>query len=101
MRALSSSTSDIPSVKGPSRGGDGDLSLFAKSTADAVREGAKNAAAGAVDRAFRALQSNAYDPVLVLTGGHASRILNALCETPLHRPHLVLRGLATMLDNPQ
>ena len=101
MRALSSSTSDIPSVKGSPRGGDGDLHLFATSTADAVREGARNAAAGAVDRAFRALQSNAYDPVLVLTGGDASRILNALCETPLHRPHLVLQGLATMLDNPR
>ena len=101
MQALSSSTSDIPSVKPASRSVDGDLRLFATSTADAVREGARNAVAGAVDRAFRALQSTAYEPVLVLTGGDASRILNALCETPLHRPHLVLQGLAIMLDNPR
>jgi len=53
---------------------------------------------GAVDRAIQTLQSNAYQPTVVLTGGDASRILNALCETPLHRPHLVLQGLAHMLD---
>ena len=69
-----------------------------ENTAAAVREGAQNAVAGAVDRAIRTLQSNAYEPVVVLTGGDASRILNALCETPLHRPHLVLQGLARMLD---
>jgi type III pantothenate kinase len=101
MRALASSTSDIPSVSAASRRGDDEPDLFARNTADAVREGARNAAAGAVDRAFRALQSNAYDPVIVLTGGDASRILNALCETPMHRPHLVLQGLAYMLDNPR
>lgn len=101
MRALSTSTSDIPAVKTGSRKGEDGLGMFAASTADAVREGARNAVAGAVDRAFRALQSDGYQPVLVLTGGDASRILNALGETPLHRPHLVLQGLAYMLDNPR
>ena len=66
-----------------------------------IRDTGLQAACHGLDRAFRALQSTAYDPRLVLTGGDASRILNALCETPLHRPHLVLQGLATMLDNPQ
>ena len=96
--ALASSTSDIPDVR-PAKGrAAADLGMFARNTAAAVREGAQNAVAGAVDRAIGTLQSNAYDPVVVLTGGDASRILNALCETPLHRPHLVLQGLAHMLD---
>ena len=96
--SLSSATSDIPQVR-PAPGRDGaDLGMFARNTAAAVREGAQNAVAGAVDRAIQTLQSNAYQPVVVLTGGDASRILNALCEIPLHRPHLVLQGLAHMLD---
>ena len=101
MRALASSTSDIPTVRATSRSSGPAPQLFATSTADAVREGARNAVTGAVDRAFRALQSTAYEPELVLTGGDASRILNALCETPLHRPNLVLQGLAVMLDKPR
>ncbi len=99
--ALASATNDIPAVR-PARGGAGaELGMFARNTAAAVREGAQNAVAGAIDRAIRTLQSNAYAPIVVLTGGDASRILNALCETPLHRPHLVLQGLARMLDTAQ
>ena len=97
--ALAAATSDIPQVKPATGRPAADLGMFAHNTAAAVREGAQNAVAGAVDRAFRTLQSNAYEPVVVLTGGDASRILNALCETPLHRPHLVLQGLAHMLDH--
>jgi len=97
--ALASATSDIPKVSpAPARKG-ADLGMFARNTAAAVREGAQNAVAGAVDRAFRTLQSNGYDAKIVLTGGDASRILNALVETPLHRPHLVLEGLAHMLES--
>jgi type III pantothenate kinase len=95
--ALTEATSDIPAVRPAPGRGDADLAMFGRNTAAAVREGAQNAVAGAVDRAIRTLQSNAYEPVVVLTGGDASRILNALCETPLHRPHLVLQGLAHML----
>lgn len=97
--ALSSATSDIPLVRPlPVRKGS-DMQMFARNTAAAVREGAHNAVAGAVDRAIRTLRSNGYKPTVVLTGGDASRILNALSETPMHRPHLVLRGLAHMLEN--
>jgi type III pantothenate kinase len=99
-RALAT-TSDIPDVRTASGRGKTNLEMFATSTAAAVREGACNAIAGAVDRAFRTLQSNGYRPTIVLTGGDSSRILGALCETPLHRPHLVLQGLACMLDNPR
>ncbi len=99
--ALAAATSDIPRVK-PARGREAsDLGMFARNTAAAVREGAHGAVAGAVDRAIRALQSNAYEPVVILTGGDASRILNALCDSPVHRPHLVLQGLAHMLENPR
>ncbi len=97
--ALSTATSDIPRVKpAPGRSAD-DLGMFAHNTAAAVREGAHAAVAGAVDRAIRALQSNAYEPAVILTGGDASRILNAFCDTPVHRPHLVLQGLAHMLEH--
>ncbi|MDJ0794922.1 MAG: type III pantothenate kinase [Woeseiaceae bacterium] len=97
--ALAAATSDIPSVK-PAPGREAsDLGMFARNTAAAVREGAHGAVAGAIDRAIRALQSNAYEPAVFLTGGDASRILNALCDTPVHRPHLVLQGLAHMLEN--
>lgn len=99
--ALAGATSDIPPVKPGSGRANTGLDVFARSTAAAVREGANNAVAGAVDRAIQTLQSNAYSPVVVLTGGDSSRILNALCETPLHRPNLVLQGLAEMLENPR
>ncbi|MGB5625421.1 MAG: type III pantothenate kinase [Woeseiaceae bacterium] len=99
--SLVSSTSDIPSVrplpprKGPS------MQMFGCNTAAAVREGAANAIAGAVDRAIQTLRSNRYKPTVILTGGDASRILEALSVTPMHRPHLVLQGLAHMLENAQ
>lgn len=97
--ALAAATSDIPLVK-PARGREeADLGMFGRNTAAAVREGAQNAVVGAIDRALRTMQSNALEPAVVLTGGDASRILNALGETPLHRPHLVLQGLAHMLEN--
>ena len=97
--ALATATSDIPHVKPAPGRAASDLGMFARNTAAAVREGAHAAVAGAVDRAIRALQSNAYEPTVILTGGDASRILNALCDTPVHRPHLVLQGLAHMLEN--
>lgn len=97
--ALAAATSDIPKVRPASGRAAADLGMFARNTAVAVREGAQNAVAGAVDRAIRTLQSNAYDARIVLTGGDASRILNALVEAPVHRPHLVLEGLAHMLES--
>ena len=72
---------------------------IAANTGDAVRAGALNAVAGAVERAIRVLRSNAYEPDVVLTGGDASRILNALDEQAVHRPNLVLQGLMHMLES--
>ncbi|MCP4302922.1 MAG: type III pantothenate kinase [Gammaproteobacteria bacterium] len=97
--ALVVATSDIPSVRPlPARKGCL-MQMFARTTAGAVREGALNAVAGAVDRAIETLGANGIEAETVLTGGDASRILNALYVTPLHRPHLVLQGLAHMLEN--
>jgi type III pantothenate kinase len=101
LDSLSSATSDIPHVKAPAKISSGDLKMFGHSTATAVQEGAQNAIVGAIDRAFRTLQSNAYEPTIILTGGGASRILGALEATPAHRPNLTLQGLAHMLENAQ
>jgi|GEM_PF-5041813 len=54
-----------------------------------------------IERATRTLRANAYEPSIMLTDGGASRILDALEEQPLHRPNLVLSGLAHMLENTQ
>lgn len=97
--ALASSTSDIPAMTRSSKVAASDMAMFAGNTADAVRAGALNAVSGAVERAIRVLRSNAYGPELVLTGGDASRILNALDEPAHHRPNLVLQGLLHMLES--
>lgn len=99
LESLSTATSDLPRVKAAAKQSAPDLDIFGHNTTAAIREGVQNAAAGAVDRAIHALQSNGYDPEIVLTGGGASRILGALGATPLHRPNLVLHGLACMLEN--
>lgn len=99
--ALSEGTSDIPSVRSLPAGKAPSMQMFGRSTAAAVREGVQNAIVGAVDRAFETLQLGDCEPTAVLTGGDASRILDALATTPLHRPHLVLQGLAHMLDGTQ
>jgi type III pantothenate kinase len=101
MNSLAAATSDIPSVKVDTRQPADDLKLFGRNTAAAVREGAQNALVGAIDRAVRILRSNGYRPKIVLTGGGAARILDVLGTVPLHRPHLVLHGLAHMLEHPE
>ncbi len=97
--ALAASTSDIPKTGSRKPAGPGGLVAFGDSTAKAVSNGAWAALAGAVDRAITTLRSNAYDPAVVLTGGDASRMLTALGNEPVHRPHLVLQGLARMLKD--
>ena len=99
LASLAMATSDIPVVKTASAIEADDLKMFGHNTAAAVREGAHNAVSGAIERAIRTLQSNGYDPTVILTGGGASRILGALKEPALHRPNLVLQGLGHMLEN--
>lgn len=97
--ALAASTSDINSVGGRVPNAGAGLDIFGDNTAKAVRNGAWNAVVGAVERSITTLRSNAYDPLVVLTGGDASRMLTALGSEFLHRPNLVLQGLARMLDD--
>jgi type III pantothenate kinase len=99
LNSLGSATSDLPAIKPSANQSSGDLKIFGRNTAAAIREGAQNAVAGAVDRALKTLHENGYDPTVILTGGGASRILGALDTDPVHRPNLVLFGLAHMLGN--
>jgi pantothenate kinase type III len=43
------------------------------------------------------MRSERYRPRIILTGGDGSRILKQLDGNVIHRPHLVLQGLARML----
>ena len=97
--SLTRSTSDIPAIKPPKADDCTGLGMFGTNTRHAVSSGALNAVVGAVEKAIRTLRSNAYDVTVVLTGGDASRILSALDEESLHRPNLVLQGLAEMLEH--
>lgn len=97
--ALTSSTSDIPSVAKTAKASEDPLTMFGRSTVAAVSEGALNAVVGAVERAFRALQSSSIKADIILTGGDASRILTALNMPAIHRPNLVMQGLLHMLES--
>jgi len=99
LNALSSAASDIPLVKASGKSTKDPLKMFGRNTSAAVREGAEYAITGAVERAYRTLSASTRKPIIVLTGGGASRILGALEQPALHRPHLVLNGLAHMLEN--
>lgn len=96
-RSLASETSDIPSVTTKKADLFDGMAMFAINTRDAVSSGALNAVVGGIERSFATLKSNTRRPVLVLTGGDASRILKVLGVKAVHRPHLVLQGLLHML----
>lgn len=90
---LGSRTADIAAfaARGPGPGG-GDW--FGRSTAEAVARGARFALLAAIERAvadFPAQDS----PALILTGGDAPELLEALPAAE-HRPLLVLEGLARL-----
>lgn len=83
------------SARMPSKG----LGIFARNTHSAVYNGALSAACGAIEHSIRALRGAGQRPKIVLTGGDASRILKQLEGKFVHRPHLVLQGLAHMAQN--
>jgi type III pantothenate kinase len=97
--SLRSKTRGIPAAtKKPRDPGDG-LGVFGTSTDDAIAYGALTAACGAIERAAKRIRGAGMRPKIVLTGGDASRILKQLNSNAIHRPHLVLQGLATMLQS--
>lgn len=95
--ALERDTSDIGAAPRLYRDNPMGMGMFSKTTRQAVRAGAVNAVCGAIERAMRTMRSSGFRPTLVLTGGDASRILKQLDGKVLHRPNLVLQGLACML----
>jgi type III pantothenate kinase len=94
--ALHANASDIGTAGRGRKGPTDTLGLFGKSTSEAVAFGALAAAAGAVELAVKRMRSAGFRPKLVLTGGDASRILEQLHSSALHRPNLVLQGLSVM-----
>lgn len=97
--SLRNKTNGIAPVTRKSRDpGDG-LGVFGKNTDDAIAYGALTAACGAIERAAKRVRSAGMRPKIVLTGGDASRILKQLNSNVIHRPHLVLQGLATTIQS--
>jgi type III pantothenate kinase len=96
--ALERDTSDIGAPSKSAKDMRKGMGMFAGSTRQAVQAGSLNAVCGAIERAVRVMRSAGYRPQIVLTGGDASRILKQLDGKILHRPHLVLQGLAFMLQ---
>lgn len=97
--ALRSKAHDISPVMRTPRASPAGMGAFANSTDGAMLSGAVNAICGAIDRAERVLRSEGYRSKIVLTGGDASRILKQLGDNVLHRPNLVLQGLAFMVQS--
>ena len=97
--SLADDTSNLPAVKRAPSTSDELLPGFSGSTGSAIYNGAMAAVCGAIERAVRAMRSRGYRPMLVLTGGDASRILTSLDADAEHRPNLVLEGLAIMSND--
>lgn len=97
--SLKSNTNGISGLRIRPRDPGTGMALFANSTERAVQTGALNAICGAIERAVRIMRAEGFRPGIILTGGGASRILKQLDGKVLHRPHLVLQGLAFMLQN--
>ena len=96
---LSNETNDIGSPTGTVRDPHPGIGLFASNTGGAVQSGTISAVCGAIERAAKTMRSAGLRPKIVLTGGDASRILKQLDGNVLHRPHLVLQGLAYMVQS--
>ena len=72
------------------------LPTLGKSTRTAVSIGTLNAVCGAVERSLRKMRVERLRPKIILTGGDAPYLLKQLDGDIVHRPHLVLQGLASI-----
>lgn len=97
--ALRNGTSDITTQHVPVKAPGAGMQIFASGTENAVSFGAFTAISGAIERSIRTLRSAGFRPKIILTGEDASRILKQLDVKCLHRPNLVLQGLAHMLES--
>ncbi|HEX5765434.1 MAG TPA: type III pantothenate kinase [Woeseiaceae bacterium] len=97
--ALHVNTREIPLAKRNLAAMADAMNAFANTTEGAVQNGALTAISGAIERSVRLLRAAGFRPKVVLTGGDASRILKLLDANVLHRPNLVLEGLAFMVQS--
>lgn len=97
--ALDAGTSDIGATRRSAKAPAEPIGIFARTTQAAVQNGSLSAVCGAVERAAKTLRGAGHRAKIVLTGGDASRILAMLPGNVIHRPHLVLQGLAFMLQD--
>ncbi|MEM7432952.1 MAG: type III pantothenate kinase [Pseudomonadota bacterium] len=95
---LADGTEGLPSVAKRKAKAVRGVEMFADNTSRAIEQGLLNAVVGAIERAAWAVNDASGEPLLVLTGGDASRILSSLDDPHVHRPHLVLEGLARILE---
>ena len=70
------------------------LPTLGKSTRTAVSIGTLNAVCGSIERILRKMRAERLRPKIILTGGDAPYLLKQLDGDIIHRPHLVLQGLA-------
>lgn len=97
LKSLGDHTGDLPDLSDDAGAAPKPKVAFASETSVAMRNGAWSAVLGAVDRAMQH-PGFSNPPALVLTGGDAPSMLDVLDRHTNHRPHLVLDGLATMLE---
>lgn len=96
-RSLESDTSGISGVRVRSGDPGAGMALFAKGTERGVQAGALNAICGAIERSVGIMRKEGLRPKIVLTGGGAAPIMKQLGDKVIHRPHLVLQGLAKIV----
>ena len=89
-RSLANNTAELPLARGR-------FSDTPRNTADAIESGCLLAQAGAIDRAFAALEPGA---TCVVTGGAAARIAPHLSIPVRLADNLVLEGLARIASEP-
>jgi type III pantothenate kinase len=78
----------------------GSRSIFARTTQEAIEQGALLAAAAAVDRAIdEARRTMGHTPVVLLTGGGAKAVAPLIQRPYWAVPDLVLQGLAVLAKN--
>ena len=99
LSSLSSETADLPTPGRSRRPVPSGIEMLAANTSGAMMNGSYNAICGAIDRAVRVVRADGIRPRIVLTGGDASSILTQLDGNVLHRPNLVLQGLAHIIES--
>jgi type III pantothenate kinase len=93
---VSSLLTQTNGIRRRAKGGpDGAAGMFAKSTRNAIGEGARYAAAGVIDRALEEARFLVGTrPLVILTGGGSADIKPLIRSTCVSLPDLVLHGLA-------